>query len=1121
MFRRYQCGALLCAGLLILFANLPKAVAQTAVDGAIGGTVEDINGAVIGNARVLVHNNGNNFEQAVTTESSGYFRVLHLQPGHYTVTIAASGFGDFKSSDVSVQVGVMTDLEPRMGVGANAQTVTVSEEGPAINTTSPDFSSVVNQNVLNNVPVNNYRWSAYALQTPGVVESGGFGLLSFRGQSTLLNNIAVDGMDDNQAFFSEERGRTTVGYSTPKVAIEEFQVNTSNYSTEYGRAAGGVVNAVTKSGSNQLHGEGYYLDRDSQWAAYNDFTKESIQATPGGRFVSTPIKPTDLRRQYGFGIGGPIIKDKLFFYFAADRYYHDFPAVGVASNPGTFFAAPNPNLASCKGITQANDTNFYADNGACTLMTNLHLSSYSQAVTDYNNGLAGLNSMLGQAPRNAGQTLFFPRLDWQINARNHATFEANRLRFTSPSGQQTNTPVTYGIQSFGNIYVRDTWGIAKLDTQISPDIINEVRYQYGRDFNFAFNEPPTQYEQNTLLKTGNYTNPLGIPPFVTIQNGFNFGTPTFLNRPAYPDERRWQVADTVTWTHGNHTFKFGGDYIHTYDLSENLVNVFGAYTYNAQGTTSGLANYLTDYYLAQNAATVNQAQHYSSYQQGFGPLGFQFTTGDYSGFVEDQWKFNPRLSLTLGIRYDYEQTPSAQLPNPNIPQTASMPSDRHEIGPRVGFAYDVFGTGNTVVRGGYGLVYGRLINSTIYNALAQTGVAGGQSQVGPLSPGQAGSPVFPQIIPGAVGSNTPPTVDYFASNFKNPEVHEADLTVEQNVGWNTLFSLSWLGSFARNLPGFIDTNLPAPTSISYTVVDTNSKGLLPNGAIINVPFYGYASKAPNGAAPAVVDSGRPNTKYGVMDEIFSGITSNYQALSAQIKHRLTNHVEFQANYTWSHALDYGATNTTFTPGSGMSLLDPRNIRADYGNAVENVPNRFVLTAVMDSPWHTSGWKRRLLDGYQLSPSFAAQNGVPYSAGLSGSSANLVSSYTSTGYITGVSSGTGSYNGTDGAVRIPGFERNAFQLPATYMLDARLSKDFSIHEGYTLQFLAEVFNAFNHQNVTSVNTTAFSLGTSTNSAGQVYNTLTQYTSTTFAAPNNSNNNNIYTPREIQLGVRLQF
>ena len=243
----------------LLLTLAPIAHAQTAVDGAIGGTVLDSTGAVVPNAAVLVHNNGTNAEQRVVTDGTGYFRVLHLQPGAYTVTITAPGFDAYRSSNLSVQVGLLTDMQARLQIGTSAQTVEVTGEAPLVNTTSPDFAGVVDQFELHELPENNYRWSAFALLTPGVVnDSNGFGLLSFRGQSTLLNNVTIDGTDDNEAFWSEERGRTRAGYSTIKDAVQEFQVNTSNYSVEYGRSAGGIVNSVTKSGSNQLHGDGYY-----------------------------------------------------------------------------------------------------------------------------------------------------------------------------------------------------------------------------------------------------------------------------------------------------------------------------------------------------------------------------------------------------------------------------------------------------------------------------------------------------------------------------------------------------------------------------------------------------------------------------------------------------------------------------------------------------------------------------------------------------------------------------------------------------------------------------------------------------------------------------------------------
>ena len=266
----------------VLFASLvvPVCTAQTAVDGAVGGTVTDASGAIVGGATITVHDNGTNAEQIAKADGAGYFRVIHLQPGNYTVTIIASGFEPYKSSDLTVQVGLLTNVEAHMQVGSTTQTVEVSGASPLVNTTNPDFAGVVEQKTLHDLPVSNYRWSSYALLTPGVVnDSNGYGLLSFRGQSTLLNNVTIDGTDDNQAFFSEERGRTRAGYSTIKESVQEFQVNTSNYSVEYGRSAGGIVNSVTKSGTNAFHGTGYYFDRDSAWAATNSSVTHPVEVS--------------------------------------------------------------------------------------------------------------------------------------------------------------------------------------------------------------------------------------------------------------------------------------------------------------------------------------------------------------------------------------------------------------------------------------------------------------------------------------------------------------------------------------------------------------------------------------------------------------------------------------------------------------------------------------------------------------------------------------------------------------------------------------------------------------------------------------------------------------------------
>jgi hypothetical protein len=1083
---------------------------QSAVDGAIGGTVQDSSGLAIPKATVTIRNNATNAEQTVVTDDSGFFRAIHLQPSTYTVTISAAGFEGFKSPEVIVQVGQLTDLSPKLPVGSAAQTVEVTSEAPALNTTSPELADVINQRALQDLPVNNYRWSAYALLTPGVVaDANGFGLLSFRGQSTLMNNVTVDGADDNQAYFSEERGRTRAGYSTAKASIQEFQVNTSNYSVEYGRSAGGVVNSITKSGGNQFHGDLYFFDRDAEWAGSVATTTQNVQLTPGGPFVAQHFKPTDVRKQYGGALSGPIFRDKLFFFFAGDRFQRNFPAVAVASNPASFYALPDATLPAgkiCGGTGAAAPSSI--DAAACTLQANLGLATYAAAATNYSNGIAGLNTMLGTVARTGSQTIFFPKIDWQINQRNHASFEVNRLRWASPAGIQTAATVSNGIASFGNDYVDVTFGIAKLDTVITNTISNEVRYQYGRDFEFEYGQTPTPYEKANLMATGGgYTNPLGAPPSVSITNAFSFGTPNFLNRAALPDERRWQVADTLNWARGRHNFKFGGDYIHTDDRINNLFSGFGVYSY------STLPAYFTDLTLSQSAATASKAKNWSSYTQGFGIPGVEFQTGDFGFFAEDNWKANKQLTLTIGLRYEYEKLPapfsSLQVGAP--PQTNFMPSNKTNIGPRVGFAYDVFDTGKTILRGGYGMFFARILNGTVYNALINTGSPNGQYTVTPTASAST-APAFPQVIP-PLGLTGPPNSVFFDRNFKAPLINQADLTVEQDLGWNTVMSVTWLGTWGRRLPNFTDLNLNPPTTVTYVVTDTTGKGPLANGSTFTSKFYAKAlpTQQPTAACPS--PSQRPNCAFGSLTDIFSGVNSSYQGLVAQLNHRFSNHFQLNANYTWSHALDFGQNNQTATTAN--NLLDPQDIRQEYGNSITNVPNRLVVAGIVTAPWKYTGWKAYLLNDYEVSPSLALQSGLPYSIGTSGT---LTTGYTASGST--LNAIGGGVNGSAGTARMPGFERNGFEQPRTIVTDLRLSKRFSVKERVKLEFLGEAFNVANHQNVTGVNMTAYTVGSV---SATKTNTLTYTTAVpTFGATTFTNTSGFsFAPRQIQLGVRAQF
>ena len=809
-------------------------------------------------------------------------------------------------------------------------------------------------------------------------------------------------------------------------------------------------------------------------------------------------------------------KIRSFSSLPQTRFYHDFPAAATitgASPNANFYTPADAALPAGKtcGATGSAAPN-YQDTNVCQIATDTGLP-YAASYTVYNAGIAGLQSTLGTVARTGDQTIYFPKIDWQVNGKNHVSVEANRMRWTSPAGIQTSPAVAYGLSSFGNDYVRDNWIVGKLDTLFTPVWSNEARYMYGRDFEYETNQAPTPYETSTLISTPTYTNPLGLPTNVYLTGFFQIGTPQFLLRAAYPDERRWQFSDTLNWIRGNHNFKFGGDYVHTYDLTSNLYNQFGGYTYSGNTT---LGNYISDAYLASNARTASKAAHYTFFNQGAGLAGIPFTTGDYSLFAQDEWKATRRLSLTLGVRWEYERFPDPQLVNAAVPQTSKLNDMKTNFGPRVGFAYDPYGSGRTIVRGGYGMFFARAINSTLYQALIGTGAAG--SQTNPqFNAGQNCAPVFPQVVApaqqgaclGSASGNA--TVDYLDPNFKVPQIHQADLTVETQVTNHDVFSLSWLGSWGRRLPTFVDTNLSPATPVTFTVVDPQQHGPIRNGTAFTAnAFLATANK-----------NLRPNPNFSSITDIFSGVTSNYEALVAQFKHQLSHSIEFNANYTWSHAMDFGENNTT--GASATALLDPTNIRLDKGNSNQNVPNRLVMAAVISSPWHLHGAWGYLANDFELAPAFATQTGLPYSVGISGSSSTLT---VTPGAPVQKIINTGSFNGSGASTanRVPITDRNAFQQPATYVADMRLSKRVLFRERYGLEFFGEAFNLANHPNVTAINSSAYFVndvlqaGSKTNGAG---NTLTPY-STPFRQVTASNNSNFaLNVRQLQLGLRLQF
>lgn len=1069
---KYFTTKLVAALAIGLIAGCMGIFAQSTVTGGIVGKVTDPQGAIVPNAAITVTNLGTNNAVTVNATEDGTYRVSNLVPGTYRIETTVQGFAPAKADNIVVEVGRTTTVDIGLTIGSQVAEVSVTAEAPVINTNSQDFSSNVNQTSINELPINGRRAVNFVLLTPATVPDGTFGLVSFRGISGVLNNSQVDGGDNNQAWQSEERGRTRIGYVVSQSAIREFQVNTSNYSAEYGRSAGGVVNTVTKSGTNEFHGQVFEYYRNNKFGARNPRAFRTI-LNPDFTTSTVGYKPEDVRHQFGGNLCGPIAKDRLFFCFTYDQQKRNFPGLAVFFNP-TYLNTVNRSQLTGKGLTNA----------------------------QIDNTLSFINSLSGPTPRRGDQRIIFPKIDWNINKNNIFTASYNRLRWESPAGLQTQATNTNARHSFGDDFVDvDTLNL-RLMSNISASILNEARFQWSKELGRALSQEPLPGEPATAT-----TSQGARSPQVGLTNGLTFGTTINFERNAYPDERRWQIADSLTWTKGRHTVKFGGDFSHVFDRIRNLRTETGSYTY------SNINDFIIDYvnwqspFAASTVACSTSTRfagkcYTSNYAQGIGIPGIDLAMNEVALFVQDDFRVNPRLTFNLGLRWEYQKLPGVQLPNSALTvipydgrtlneATSTLPDDKDNFGPRVGFAFDIFGDGKTSLRGGIGIYYGRLMMAQIFNAMINTGNPGGQGQIS-ISQTASNAPIFPNVINPAnfaIPSNA--NIQFYAKNFQNPTITQYDVILERQIMKNTVVSFSYLGSLGRHLPTFIDENLVLCTQRLATSA-TCSNGNFTNYTIVGGPR--------NGQSFLVEQQTRLNNSLGQLTQIQDSVQSRYDAFVAQFNRRFTQGLQVQASWTWAKSTDNLMNSSVFPQGNAP--YDQFNRFLDEGPSDNDVRHKIVASAVY-APKFYKGDAGSIMgyvaNGWTISPIVNFYTGKPYSARTSG--------------------GNG-LNNANGEFRFPFDGRNAYRLPNIFNVDLRLSKRINFTEDMNLELIAEGFNIFNRTHVFDVNQTAYTRGTVTSPVNGISTAPLTYGATTFGTPSVTDSF-YWRERQIQFAARFNF
>ena len=1034
-----------------------KLFSQDVSTGGITGIVQDQTGARIPMARVIVTDQGTALRHGTMTDDDGVFHVRLLPPGTYSVAVDAAGMLPIKTNDVTVELGSETSLKMMMRVAPGENTVTVTETPASVKTQSSENAEVIDEKSISELPLNGRRFSDLAMLVPGVVAdprgmtSGSDGDISSGGIRGYQSSYLVDGADNNNSFFAQARGRYRAPYQFSNEVVREFRVNTNTYGAEFGRAGAAVINVVTRSGSNEMHGKAFYFLRDSTFGAQPAFLD---------------FKPEDRQHQFGLTLGGPIRKNRAFFFAGWDQHIFHVPTV-VRFGNGESTVLP-----------QAGD--YEASDQSLVLLA---ASALNKMAGSFGSRLVG----------NAG----FAKFDVVLSPANLLSFRVSTSRYDGDNNVffDPSSPIThYAITENGNESVSTISSVASLTSGIRNNIMSNLRVQFSRDWQDS--SPNASFPRTQIYD---------------IIDGF--GRSLILPRQTH--ESKLHLAEAITIDSRRHSWKVGGDFVDTAIYNYFPLQFGGNYIYS--NIRVNPFTFVPETYgmeITPLRAYAHMVPRY--YMQNFGTSESRPDTREYSVFAQDSFRVFGQLALTLGVRYDLQHFRSDRLtPTPLWTGSGQVPNDTNNIAPRIGFAYAIGDDRPIMFRGGWGMFYTRI--PSIYNSAVETENGLNRShlfldnadfydrQVFPTYPNPIAtcSPsALSCIAPATVAGNLTSEVSAFAPNFQTPVVQQASLSIEREIVDRTYLSASYVYTHGAHLIRARDMNLPAPTRVSYPVFDENGADFLSTYYDVD-SFTNWVMTKTTACPfpPCVGDLNRPISQLGSVNVFESAATSIYHGATLSLKRRMSKGFSFRVAYTWGQAVDDGQ--------DALVVGRPATVQNSYSPTSERA-------------WSSVDQRQRWVGAWTYEPKFSKRDRSTMKTLLNNWKFSNIMSFGSGRPVNARIVGDANRDGNTSNDRLPGYSRNAFVGPNYMTSDLRVTRVFHFGERTRLELMAEAFNVFNRENQ-RINTTDDGFDNSAASFVQQDSVVNsqhypaQYRVLNgFLQPTDS-----YAPRQIQFALRFYY